>query len=128
MGFTNAEKETVRIKYYELIKSALAELGEDIEFAAKGAGAKTKVLNLPFVHNEKEGWLEISVIFKAEDYDGYEERESHIINEKDKAEKAKAKAEAKAKKIARDEKIRKEKAEAKARREMASAETTEGGE
>ena len=127
MGFTNGEKETVRIKYYELIKSALAELGEDIEFAAKGSGAKTKVLNLPFVHNEKEGWLEISVIFKGEDYDGYEERESHIINEKSKVEKAKAKAEAKAKKIARDEKIRKEKAEAKAKRKMENVET-EGGE
>ena len=125
MGFTNAEKESVRVKYYEVIKTALSELGEDIDFAVKGAGAKTKVLNLPFVHNEKEGWLEIPVIFKAEDYDGYEERESHIINEKDKAEKAKAKAEAKAKKIARDEKIRREKAEAKARREM---EKNEGGE
>ena len=118
MALKNTDKEAIRKSYYELIKNSLAD--EDIDYAIKGS-TKTTVLNLPFVYNDEEGWLEISVAIKTgtkdEAYEGYTMRDEWSMYQKEKAEKAKKKAEATAKKKAKDEAQRKAKAESKARAE-----------
>lgn len=111
---TNAEKAEQRKIIYNDIIAKLAELDYDIDFAEIDSEGKTELLNVPFVINEKEGWAEIKVIIKGENYDGYVQRDSAIITRKDRAEKAEAKAKAKAKKKAEDEKRRAEKAAKKA--------------
>lgn len=107
--FSTSEKENARISIMEKIKAALLECGEDIDFAHKD-GTHTTVLNLPIVIDGKEAWLEIPVIFKAdEDFDGYELRDMKKIFDKNKIVEKERKAKDKAKRIADD----KEKREAK---------------
>lgn len=106
---TIKDRNDKRMKYYELVKKFFEELGEDIDFCAKG-DTNTAILNFPTVINEEDAWVEVMVSIPTKaDYDGYEQREAYSIKLAEKAEKRKEAEEKKKKKIERDKKLREEK-------------------
>ena len=103
---TPKQRNDKRVEIYEIIKSCLENLGEDIDYCVKG-DTKTAILNMPIVINGEDAWGEIMVSIPTKnDYDGYAKREDYKIAVIERAEKEKKKAEDKAKKIAKDEKRR----------------------
>lgn len=104
---SNAELDIIKERYFEIIKQALADNGEDIDFATS-YGKNTMVLNMPYAEQGIEGVFEIAIINKTEPtLDLYDERERFKELKVERAKKAeenarksaerKAKAEAKAK-------------------------------
>ena len=110
---SNAELDTVKERLFEIIKSALAESGEDIDFATS-YGKNTMVLNMPYAEQGIEGVFEIAIINKTEPtLDLYDERERFQQLKIDRA----RKAEENARKSAENKRKAEEKARAKAERE-----------
>lgn len=107
---TLKQKADKRIEIMEQIIKSFSELGEDINYCAKG-DTNTVILNMPILINEEEHWAEIMVSIPKLEYDGYEKREDFLIKQKEKKEKEEQKAKEKAKKIERDKKIREKKKE-----------------
>lgn len=93
----NTTANALRAKYLEILMSALSKE----EYVGQIA---SNSFNFPIVTEDgEEGWVEVVVKIPKEDGDeGFLKRESFVIAQKERAEKAEAKAIAKAKKIERD--------------------------
>lgn len=110
-------QENLRKRYLEVIKKALIEAGEEV------LQTGSNVLTIPCVDDngdEQFCCFTIKVPAGSRDgdaYDGYGEAESYQMKVKEKAEKDKENAEKKARKIANDEKRRKQLAEQKEKAE-----------
>ncbi len=114
---SNAELDIVKEKYLAIIKTALENEGEDIDFATS-YGKNTMVLNMPYVEQEIEGVFEIAIINKTEPtLDLYDERERFKQLKVDRAKKAEENAKKSAERKAKAE----EKARAKAEKEKANS-------
>ena len=110
--------DKLRSKYLEIVKSCLADKGEEIlitgtsEFAIpcvdEEGNDKFAVFSVKIPTGSREG----------DAYDGYSMAEDYKMKAEAKAEKAKAAAEKKAKKIERDKAKREQLAKAKAEREV----------
>ena len=110
---TLKQKADKRIEIMEeIIKHFSGELGDDIDYCAKG-DTNTQILNMPILIGEEELWAEIMVSIPKLDYDGYEKREDFQIKQKERKDKEEQKAKEKAKKIEKDKKIREKKAKEK---------------
>lgn len=104
----NSNKTTIRNSYLSKIIVLLKDAGEDVGYIASNK------INLPVVDEEgNEEWVTVTVSVPLgegrgkEPYDGYGERESYDLKEKEKAEKAAAKA-AKAAKAKHEKAAKKE--------------------
>lgn len=108
-----ATNEALRAQFIELVSKMMADHGEDV------LRVKSNEIAIPCVDKDGEdNWVVITVKVPAgsrdgDVYDGYGEAESYQMKVKEKAEKDKENAEKKAKKIAADEKRRKQLAEQK---------------
>ena len=108
---SNADRDILKEKLFEIIKTALNESGEDVDFATS-YGKNTMVLNMPYVIDGIEGVFEIAIINKSEPtLDLYDERERFKELKVERAKKAEEsarksaenKAKAEAKKKAKEE-------------------------
>ena len=104
----NSNKNNIRNAYLSKIVGLLKDAGEDIGYIASNK------INMPAVDEEgNEEWVTVTVSVPLgegrgkEPYDGYGERESYDLKEKEKAEKAAAKA-AKAAKAKQEKAAKKE--------------------
>ena len=112
-----ATNEALRAQFVELVSKMMTDRGEDV------LRVKSNEIAIPCVDKDGEdNWVVIT--FKVpvgsrdgDVYDGYGEAESYQMKVKEKAEKDKENAEKKAKKIANDEKRRKQLAEQKEKAE-----------
>ncbi len=93
----NSNKNNIRNAYLSKIVGLLKDAGEDIGYIASNK------INMPVVDEEgNEEWVTVTVSVPLgegrgkEPYDGYGERESFEMKEKEKAEKAAEKAKKKA--------------------------------
>lgn len=111
-----ATNDALRLDWVEMISKVLADKGEDV------LRVKSNEIAIPVVDKDGEdNWVVITVKVPAgsrdgDAYDGYGEAESYEMKVKEKAEKDKENAAKKARKIAADEKRRKQLAEQKANR------------
>lgn len=108
-----ATNEALRAQFVELVSKMMADHGEDV------LRVKSNEIAIPCVDKDgDDNWVVITVKVPSgsrdgDAYDGYGEAESYQMKVKEKAEKDKENAEKKAKKIANDEKRRKQLAEQK---------------
>lgn len=105
--------DALRVKYVDVVKAMLANLGEEVLQVGSNEVA------IPVVDaegNDQYVVFTVKVPSGSRDgdaYDAYERAEAYNLKLKEAAEKRKAAAEAKAKKIAHDEQVRAERAAAK---------------
>ena len=111
-----ATNEALRAQFVELVSKMMADHGEDV------LRVKSNEIAIPCVDKDgDDNWVVITIKVPSgsrdgDAYDGYGEAESYQMKVKEKAEKDKENAEKKARKIAADEKRRKQLAEQKANR------------
>jgi hypothetical protein len=116
LRMNKAANEALRAQFVELVSKMMADHGEDV------LRVKSNEIAIPCVDKDgDDNWVVITVKVPSgsrdgDAYDGYGEAESYEMKVGEKAEKDKENAAKKARKIAADEKRRKQLAEQKANR------------